>query len=537
MSNQNKNKHIVCIRILQMACIAFLALSLTACGSLEDDPELNVTFDETTGALTAKCKTGTMGGKTSCKTESAWESYAEQICEERGARLEKFGVDVPCGIDVKPAKVSAKDEPLKVKKGYRIAKFMCCKKPQTSPKPAPVKPEIVEPAPAYKCYTDTVGSPKQCFDGAHLKTWASKECNANGGKITQMSAGEECKGGFHAVKFECCAAPQVSEPVEPSPEDQPVVEEPAAKCYTDFLGDEEKVCLQPSEYKLWAKKVCGNNGGNVTQLSLGNKCGKGGHSLAKYECCAIPQEDLEPTPEIIDETINSDEEEPAQKCFTDIVGSKKQCLSPAQLKAMAYKTCAIAGAELDQASMGQACKGGFHAVKVRCCKTAVDLSDSAASDDSKPQKPTTDDSKPQKPTPMNDDEYSDASEAQCITGHYGGGKMCIDNAELKAIAYKMCAVKGLELDNASLGASCGKNASNGVKVSCCEPEEETVVEEAPQCYGQQAGSVHTCMSASEWKLSAAKKCDAKGLTLSDMGLGGQCGKGEFSFAKFICCEN
>ena len=106
MSNQNQNKHIVCIRILQMACIAFLALSLTACGSLEDDPELNVTFDETTGALTAKCKTGTMGGKTSCKTESAWESYAEEICEARDARLEKFGVDVPCGIDAKPAKVT-----------------------------------------------------------------------------------------------------------------------------------------------------------------------------------------------------------------------------------------------------------------------------------------------------------------------------------------------------------------------------------------------------------------------------------------------
>ena len=540
MRKPNQTKQTVCIQILQLASVALLALAVTACGSLENDPDLNVTFDETSGALTAKCKTGTMGGKTSCKTEAAWESYAEQICEDRGARLNKFGVDVPCGIEAKPSKLDKKSDLTSVINGYRLAKFTCCKKPQTSDVPTPIKPQIVEPAPEYKCYTDTVGSPKQCFDGAHLKTWASKECNANGGNVTKVSAGAECKGGYHSVKFECCVAPQKPEPTKPqptkpTPSDKPVDVQPASKCYTSFLGDDEKVCLEPGQFKLWATKVCANDGGDVTQLSLGQSCGKGRHSLAKFECCKTANDDSTSTPDSIDGPTDITQDEQEQKCFTDVVGSKKQCLSPAQLKAMAYKTCAIAGAELDQASLGQACKGGYHAVKVRCCKSAADDNNSDDTvDPIKPQKPTTNDAKP---TDISDTDNADDAASQCITAHYGGGKMCMDNATLKAIAYKMCAVKGLELDNASLGNSCGKNASTGVKVSCCEPVDGPIIEEAPQCYGQQAGSVHTCMSASEWKHAAAKKCDAKGLTLSDMGLGGQCGKGAFSFAKYTCCEN
>ena len=474
------NKHQLndyCTKALRALVVTSFVIVAGACAPAEDAPGLNVTFDEIDAELTAQCKTGSMGSDTSCKSESAWEAYADQVCTDHGTRLSAFKVGDPCKSK-SPANVSSKSkdiassdvlEPL-AKKGYRIAKFTCCAKPQIDIKPTPTKPQpSVDPVlPQQKCYTDMVGSKDMCHDPAKLKYWASKTCASTGGHLSAIKGGQECKGGYNFAKFECCKDAQVAmpkpTPTKPTPTKPGVTPiQPEQKCYSAFLGDDEKVCLQADEFKMWAYKVCANDGGNLNALSLGQSCGKSGHSLAKFECCidAVEPTPTKPTPE------KPEVEETQDKCFSTLVGSKDICLAPADLKAMANKTCAKANAHLENASLGYECKGGFHAVKVTCCVSAADIQEKPDVD--MQEKPDTKpvDTKPTDTKPV-DDSVDEISDAQCATGSYGGGKMCIANHVLKAIAHKMCASKGLELEDAALGTSCGKGASNGVKFECCE---------------------------------------------------------------------
>ncbi len=487
-----------CTKALRALVVTSFVIVAGACAPAEDAPGLNVTFEEIDAGLTAQCKTASMGSDTSCKSESTWKAYADQVCADHGTRLSAFKVGETCTTSSKlSASDKSKGAPGKdslqptTKKGYSFAKFTCCAKPQIDTKPTTTKPKpSVDPVlPQQKCYTDVVGSKDMCHDPAELKYWANKTCVNTGGQLSAIKGGHECKGGYNFAKFECCKDAQVNSPkpspAKPAPSKPGVTAaQPEQKCYSAFLGDDEKVCLQYDDFKMWAYKVCANDGGNLNALSLGQSCGKKGHSLAKFECCI---DAVEPTPTKPTPTKPTPEkpeiEQPADKCFSTLVGSKDICLAPADLKAMANKTCAKANAHLENASLGYECKGGFHAVKVTCCVSASDIQekpdmkpvDQDDSDDvqdvekpdTKPADTKPVDSKPTDTKPV-DDSADDISDAQCATGYYGGGKMCIANDVLKAIAHKMCASKGLELEDAALGTACGKGASNGVKVVCCE---------------------------------------------------------------------
>jgi hypothetical protein len=562
------------ININNFASIAKRALTVlvvgfvvTACASgLESDyADNDSVFDQAELSLSsASCKVGTAGGAKSCATAAHWKKYAHKTCSASGLRVTDWALGSKCGKD-----------------GYSMVKFQCCEspdlavvtpekpsKPVTSEKPIaqiltekPSKPELQvvdtdssEPEIAQKCFVDTIGGGKACFEAGHLKAAVYKTCASKGGRVTAAKFGQSCKkGGYTGAKFECCKDANV---------ETPVVVEPVApeqKCFLDSIGSDTKdACYKAEFLKAAVHKTCSAAGADLAQAKLASPCKDGGFTGVKFRCCksAPPLSDIDNNDDAGISDIS--DEEPELKCFATKVGGANWCINPKELKHLAAKTCEASGAELTKLSTDNECKGGYNGAKILCCKSAPVISDD--SDDANDGVIGISDS-------------NDEPASKCYTNVIGQ-KQCLTGINLKHWASKECQSVGGNVTALSLGYKCKGDHGYGyemAKFSCCvtaqtaditpekpskpelqeeKPSEKPSTdnekpqkpgmainldkEDGPMCVTKSTGSPDTCLDAASWKKLAMKKCASAGMKVTKSALGVQC-KGGYSYAKFTCC--
>ena len=116
----------------------------------------------------APCQTQTWGGPSSCKPADVWVAYAEKHCKRLGLNLTAHSFGPQCADG-----------------SYQTVTFTCCEE---------------EPP----CFPASLGNDGQCLAESDWMEQAQKVCKAQGMVVTQHNLGGQCKGGWRAIKFECC---------------------------------------------------------------------------------------------------------------------------------------------------------------------------------------------------------------------------------------------------------------------------------------------------------------------------------------------
>ena len=446
---------------------------------VEIDPELEP-------AEPQLCKTGEITADTvgECLTASEWKKMAAKTCMASGAELTKGSLGAAC----------------KEKGTYEAVKFQCCKVDEvTSDDIDDADPTVVEDDADDNtmCKTKTTHAKEigQCLTPSEWKKFAIKDCASHNAEATAVKIAEPCAtdkatpieygliAAYARAKYVCCALDQTPVDVTPVIDDEPADLPEVIDNECKVVSEEGDECRTAAEWKKFAMKTCHANGADATALKLGNACKKKGtFSAAKFMCCIENdvQDDVEPIGDVVITPA-----EPEEKCYTDVIETKA-CLSPAQLKAIAYKTCASDDMELTKGKVGNPCKDGksFSAVKFQCCAPKVDFG-VCGNDDETPVKPKPE----QKP----------------------------DNAKPEQ---KPADAKP-------------DNAKPEQKPADAKPELDAA-DEGPQCKSTALVLPKVCEDASFWKKTITKYCAQYGAEVGQVSLGNEC-KGGFSAAKFECC--
>jgi len=423
-------------------------------------------------APTQTCKTSeaTAADVGQCLTAAEWKKLAAKTCWSNNAELTKGSLGASC----------------KEKGTFERIKFQCCRTDEPSLEDdiveVPVKPEP-ESADEQMCKTKTTHAKEigQCLSAAEWKKFAIKTCASNNAEATAVKIGEACgkeKGTFARAKYVCCALDQTPVDVTPviddEPADLPEVIDNQCKVVTEQTPGE---CRTAAEWKTFAMKTCHAKGANADALKLGDACKKKGtFSAAKFMCCIDndTQDELQPIGDVV--IIPAPAEE---KCYTDVIETKA-CLSPAQLKALAYKACASDDLELTKGKVGNPCKGDktFSAVKFQCCAPKVEFPGGVCgNDDETPAKPKPEAKPEQKPEAKPDAKPEQKPEAkpelepandgpQCKSTAIVLPKVCESKEFWKATLTKYCAQYGAEVGQVSLGNEC-KGGWSAAKFECC----------------------------------------------------------------------
>lgn len=508
-------------RLFGMTLLAS-SMALTGCDSQGGDDLGSAELALTDGKV--ECKVAYLGDDDTCFTPAEWKKYIYLEV------LSQYGDDV-FARNASFAKSCEKGH-------FKAAKVQICR---------PVVEEI-DTVEELSCKTRELHAKEvgSCLTPSDWKGIAAKSCDKDGATLTHASLGEECgqPGTFERVKFECCLTPEVPEVDDGTPvvevedvEEEPTLDEgPAMTCKSRVTHAKEiGQCLTPSEWKGLAMKYCAADNAKATAIKLGEGCSKkdGTFASAKYICCALDAPAIDDAPVIDDEPTDLLEADGPQ-CKVISEATPGDCRSADEWKMFATKTCTLNDATAQALKLGTACKekGTFDAAKFMCCANEVTVDD--ISDD------ISDDTTPLTPP------------SECF-GAAIDVKQCLTPAELKAMAYKSCAKKDTELVKGLVGNACKeKGTFHSMKFQCCAPtvifpetsdesdvdediNDDTSVDEAPQCKTSAIILPKTCEPVSFWKKTITKTCGASHAVVSRVSLAGECKKGGFSAAKFECC--
>lgn len=268
-------------------------------------------------------------------------------------------------------------------------------------------------------------------------------------------------------------------------------------CIGDSMGGATS-CKSADTWKEYAAGACKAKGLELSDLSLGGVC-KGGFTDAKFSCCKIGPVPVPPKPG----------PDPVA-CFGDAQGGPTSCKSSATWKQYASDACKGKGAALTRIDYAEECgKDLYRWTKYECC------------DATKPPPPP--------PPPP-----------RCKTDFLGDKTSCKDDAVWKEYAFNYCKDQKAVFGDMSLGDSCGKGMSTGVKVTCCAAPLPPPPPPPPPdtCDWRPLGDPTSCKDPATWKLHASDICAKEGLKLGDIGFpDAKCGpSGETSYIKFSCCK-
>jgi hypothetical protein len=436
------------------------------------------------GTPTLTCKTGETTAKDvgQCLSAADWKKHAAKTCWSNDAELTKGSLGAPC----------------KEKGTFQSIKFQCCRADEPSLEDDIVEvPDDLEPVAELDqiCKAKTTHAKEigQCLTPSEWKKYSIKSCASHNAEATAIKIGKPCaseKGTFALAKYICCALDQTPVDVTPviddEPADLPEVIDNECKVVSEQTPGE---CRTADQWKKFAIKTCGANNAEASALKLGDACKKKGtFSAAKFMCCIDTDTPVDVKP--IDDVVILPA--PAnQKCYTDVIETKA-CLSPAQLKALAYKACASDDLELTKGKVGNPCKGDktFSAVKFECCTPKVDFPDGVCgNDDETPAKPKPEVKPEQKPDAKPDAKPEQKPEAK-------------------------------------------PDAKPDAKPE--QKPELKPADDGPQCKGTAIVLPKVCQDAAFWKSTMVKYCAQYGAEVGQVSLGNEC-KGGWSAAKFECC--
>lgn len=332
----------------------------------------------------------------------------------------------------------------------------------------PVFGEIDLPLTQAQCKTREVGGPKSCADAGYWKKLAHKTCTKAGLTVSKGALGSSCgKGQYQSVKFTCCANAETPEKPTVIP-GKPI--KPQSKCIARKLGEpnNKKSCRPAGYWKKLASKQCSAKGGKTTKFALGQSCGKGNYTTAKFLCCKIaekPSTPVKPVKPVLENENNNSEEnstnvtpQPELKCKVAELGDaqdKGSCAPVSYYKGTAIETCANAGGKVTAMKFGTKCKkGGFLNAKYICCKKALVITDS--NEDNSDENITEEPVEPQMKC------FADS------VGEYNNKKSCKPAAFYKGFAYKTCIKAGGQITKFSLGQKCGEGMHTQAKFQCCK---------------------------------------------------------------------
>jgi hypothetical protein len=346
-------------------------------------------------------------------------------------------------------------------------------------------------------------------------------------------------------------------------------DEPTASCLVDKFNSDD--ALSELEWNAMGKFYCGNIGGELTNVTLGEKA-KDGFNAAKIECCKAAHIDdcagdmsddvnTKPFPKPQLPPIDLDQDE-VNSCKTDVFQTT-DCLTRAQWKEMGTYYCGNIGGELTMGSFTKECAdGGFHVAKLQCCKSL----------------PTTDDVVKPKPE-LADDVIFDIEISECVDQKVKAIDGCASADVLVALAQGSCAKLDRVLTQQSLDNKCGKGGHEGIKFQCCDAltpvtkpapvkpllitvdadvpaKKKPVLDyaevpakkkpapaaDAPQdlfetaCFQKKYTGPATCRTMDEWLGEATYKCGVVNAQMSRFSLGKKCKNGGYTAIKFECCS-
>ena len=141
---------------------------------------------------------------------------------------------------------------------------------------------------------------------------------------------------------------------DPQPQPQPQPPQPPIRPCTGFASTSHD-CRTTADWKLYAYETCAASGQVLTDYKVAGACEKPDtwQSVSATCCSADPPPPPPPPPHC--------------SGFTTGVSPETPCRSEAELKQLAFETCAAQRLVLTSYTPQNACRGGFLSVSGTCC--------------------------------------------------------------------------------------------------------------------------------------------------------------------------
>jgi hypothetical protein len=172
-------------------------------------------------------------------------------------------------------------------------------------------------------------------------------------------------------------------------------------------------CQEAGAWKGDAAAVCAARGMELSNVTPGEACRRGGYSSTRFTCCPGKRPGPEPD------------------CFSGKVTSER-CRDAGAWKEETARLCESKGAALAKLALLEAChEGGYRGAEYACCRHMM-------------------------PPPP-----------RCFTGRLGGDMVCKEAGWFKEEAHKLCQSKDASLTDLSFGRACADGSYSHAEYQCC----------------------------------------------------------------------